>query len=150
MVSRLHLRTARHLLLLGSIAAGCYRSSVTTVQVVAVPNANDTMAIEVDVLFVYQAKIAEELTALGATMWFDNRDQLLAKYNGKFFYVHWEVVPGTRREVSWQPETEEDESAAILVFADYVSGEPKLVDVTKMKDPLVYLCQYALALEGSC
>lgn len=150
MSAHLHSRAARYVLLSGVIAAACWRPTATTVKVVAMPKANDTMAIEVDVLFIYQGSVAEELTAAGATSWFENRDRLLAKYNGKFFYVHWELVPGSTRSASWMPETEDHDGATVLVFADYVSGEPKLVNVTEMDEPLVYLCEHNLALQESC
>lgn len=153
-------RAARSLLLVGALAAACRAcdvdtqppvigvpvSRVQTIEVIAAPNANDTMAIAVDVVFVQQGKVADALTAAGATTWFETRDTLLARYAGQLSCIHLELVPGA----VWSDRAPEDtvgETVAVLVFANYVTGEPKLVDVSTMEHARVYLCEQALALE---
>lgn len=161
----LHPRAARSLLLVGALAAACGtcdvgpqppegdgpvprepESRVQRVELVTAPNANDTMAIEVDVLFVYDGQLADELVAAGAPAWFAARDRLLAEHNGRLHHVPWELVPGASKTVERAPEPADGTIVRVLVLANYVSGEPKLVDVSTMEHPRVYLCEQALAL----
>lgn len=137
-------RSSAALLAILATTATC--KSKVNLDISADPSANDTMAIEVDVLVVYDDEVAQILRELGAPAWFETRAQLLAKYPGKLFHRHWELAPGRAARVEWESDGKEQRDPAVLVFADYVTGEPKFADVTGVDNARIFLCDKALAL----
>ncbi|HKS24477.1 MAG TPA: hypothetical protein VJZ76_16880 [Thermoanaerobaculia bacterium] len=90
-------------------------------QVAIAPDANNNSAVAVDLVIVYDAKLADELLKVRAADWFDAKQkrQFLADHVGKVKVQGWEWVPDQRveeRSVSY-----EAGARKVIIFASYLS-----------------------------
>lgn len=88
-------------------------------QVTVAPNANQSSAVAVAVVVIYQRPVLEKLVGLSARDWFENREQLRRDYPGSFDAWSWEWVPG--QAVPEQELRYESGAKAGVVFADYLA-----------------------------
>src|SRR5437764_2950620 len=93
------------------------------------PDANENSAIAVDLVVVYDAKLAEELLKLPAAKWFAGKEQFAKDHPGQVLIRSWEWVPGQPvGDVSVQYESG---AKKIMLFANYLSEG----DHRKVLDP---------------
>lgn len=87
------------------------------VEVAIAPDANDDSPVAVDVLFVYDQKVLDELVKMRASEWFARRDQYVSDHSREVSRTGWEWVPGQ----SISPFTLSYQAGLkkIVLFADY-------------------------------
>lgn len=115
-------RVVPPLLLLALTGCGSTRSFFggdLTAQVLTDPGINRDSPVQVELLVVYDDNLLEQISALSAKDWFDQREGILRNYTAEESYTErrWELVPG-------QPPFQEEISFSagarkVLVFANY-------------------------------
>jgi type VI secretion system protein len=90
-------------------------------QVAIAPDANNDSAIAVDVVVVYDAKLADEMLKLRAADWFDAKQkrQFLADHAGKVRVQGFEWVPDQR--VDERAVQYEAGARKVIIFASYLT-----------------------------
>ncbi|MEA2237466.1 MAG: type secretion system protein [Thermoanaerobaculia bacterium] len=88
-------------------------------KVTVAPDANENSAVAVDLVVVYDSKVADDLLKLPASDWFARKQQFV-KDNPRKVAVHgWEWVPGQR--VDDKAVSYEAGAKKIVLFANYAT-----------------------------
>ncbi|HYH06467.1 MAG TPA: hypothetical protein VEK11_05325 [Thermoanaerobaculia bacterium] len=82
-------------------------------------DANETSAIAVDLVVVYDDKIVDQLLKMPAAEWFKNKKQLRRDFGNDVLVKEWEWIPSQ----SVDPQTIEYRPGArkVVLFADYAT-----------------------------
>ncbi|RLC17621.1 MAG: hypothetical protein DRI57_09495 [Deltaproteobacteria bacterium] len=111
--------------------------------------ANQDNPIALDLLFVYDEKLLEQLLQTPAKEWFEKRGQIKRDYleGDGLDYWGWEWVPGQNIPVQELPLKSGAEGA--LVFADYLSPGDHRVRVAPFEDMTIHLKKDGFEVKSS-
>lgn len=115
-------------------------------QVTVDPHANEDAPLAVDLVVVYDAKLADELLKLPAADWFAKKKQLLRDYPSALDARSWEWVPG--QEVAPLSIDYHLGAKKVLLFADYGTEGEHRAAVDPQQAFRLYLGENDLALEA--
>jgi type VI secretion system protein len=112
-------------------------------------DANQNHPVAMDLIFVYDEKLVEELLKLSAKEWLAKRDQVKRDYvEGKGLDIWgWEWTPGQEIPVQELPLNAKTETA--LIFADYLSPGAHRIRVDPFKDITIRLLKDDVFAESS-
>lgn len=117
------------------------------VQIVVSPEANQNSPVAVDLLFVYDNQLMEQLLGMPAMEWFEKRRQIRRDYvRGKGFDSwEWEWVPG--QDVPVQKLPLKPGAIGAVVFAKYHSEGPHRYRIDPFKGIMVLLGEKAFLVQ---
>ncbi|OQX27613.1 MAG: hypothetical protein BWK80_04440 [Desulfobacteraceae bacterium IS3] len=112
-------------------------------------DANQNHPVSMDLVFVYDEKLMEELLKLSAKEWLEKRDQIKRDHvEGKGLDIWgWEWTPGQEIPVQELPLNANAEAA--LIFADYLSPGAHRIRVDPFKDITIRLLKDDIFAESS-
>ena len=87
--------------------------------VVVAADANEDSPVAVDLVFVYDKKLLDELLKIPASDWFARREQFVKDYGDALAVANWEWVPGQQIERISVPYRAG--ARRVVVFSDYVT-----------------------------
>lgn len=120
------------------------KAELDTLKIVALDDANDHQATEVDLVFTYQEDIAATLPQ-DAPAWFEQRDKILARYAGDIDVVSLEIPAGFVIEEVKLPKRH-GKALQVLVYANYVPATGQAVlTLTKLEDVQLTLKKASVA-----
>ena len=94
-------------------------------------DSNQNLPTAVDILFIYDQKTADALSALSGPDWFAQKRALLLKYQAKMFIKALEVVPHSPKQAVILPDTFYN-AISVLMFANYLAADGQyLADITQ-------------------
>jgi uncharacterized protein YceK len=117
---------------------GPEKATLQQLKVIALADANQGQATELDLVFIYQEDIAKTLPG-DAPAWFAKRSAILAKYAGDLEVVSLEVPPGYVIESVTLPKRHGD-ALQVQAYANYVpaTGQYPVV-LTRLKNAVLTL-----------
>lgn len=123
---------------LSKLWGGPEKAALQQLKVIALADANQGQATELDLVFIYQEDIAKTLP-VDAPTWFTQRSAILAKYAGQLDVVSLEVPPGYVIESVQLPDRHGD-ALQVQAYANYVpaGGQYPLV-LTHLKNVVLTL-----------
>jgi hypothetical protein len=128
--------------------------SVRSIEIRAI-NANQNTAVRVDVVFVFDEQLVDELLALTARAWFRQRKtEYLARYGQVLIVRDYEFVPIDQarldvREVE-TAESVATKARAVILFADYQSESAiYTLDISEFVSPIVRLEEATVSIRES-
>jgi type VI secretion system protein len=123
---------------IGKLLWGEKTAKLQHLKVVALPNANQGQATELDLVFIYASDIAKTLPG-DAPTWFKQRSAIQAKYAGDLDVVSLEVPAGFVVQSVKLPARHAD-ALQVQAYANYVAaaGQYPLV-LTRLKDVVLTL-----------
>lgn len=95
--------------------------NLDTIELSASDRANDNSPVAVDLVMVHEEPLVEQILALTAQEWFDQRDQLRVDHPRGLTVFSWEVVPG---QTLTAPVRGEQAAWAGIVFTKYQTPGP--------------------------
>lgn len=125
---------------------------VKSIEFVGAENMNHNTAVAVDVVFIFEEKLVDELPEITARSWFTQRQAYMAAYPGLLAVASYELVPRFRmtiepealRTVSGLPTRK---AKAVILFADYlVESKAYTLDINHFKNPVVTLGQTTISV----
>ena len=117
------------------------------VRVIVAPDANQNSPLAVDLLYVYDAKLLDQLLKLNASEWFAQRKQLkrdLLPGEGAEIWS-WEWVPGQQIPIQQLPIKTSAEAG--LVFANYLTPGNHRFRIDPFEDIVIQLGERDLTVE---
>lgn len=99
---------------------------------------NNGAPVAVDLLLVFDKRTLPVLSALRASEWFNNRQDLLRQYPNHLRVTSWEIVPGQVIQPT-QVAEEQSKLVAVLIFANYHGEQSFRADASNMQNVRVHL-----------
>jgi len=128
--------------------SGTPTAKLSSIKVVALADANQGQATELDLVFSYQTDIKQTLPA-DAPSWFAQRAAVQAKYAGQLDVVSLEVPPGLVIATVQLP-ARHAKAVDVLVYANYVSPQGQHpLSLTDLKQVVLTLQQDQLAFSST-
>ena len=121
-----------------ALAQGCFlrRGGMRSYSVVVAPNANANSPVAVEMVAVFDKKMAGEVAGLTASDWFHRREQFGRDYPERWRSKRWEFVPGQSMPLH-RLERELRRARAVYLWADYPGEGPHRVRLDTFKDVVI-------------
>jgi type VI secretion system protein len=101
---------------MGPVACGDKPAvEVDSVDLVSVPKANDNSPVAVDLVYVRERLLVDEILKLSAADWFQRKVQYLRDHPKGLTVFDWELVP----DQSVSQDLTDDDAWAVIAFANY-------------------------------
>ena len=120
-------------------------NAIQTVHLVATDDVNQSTAVAVDIVFLFEDTLVTQLSKYTARQWFTERRQFQLQYPGKFVVFSYELVPVS--QVILKPDKEHSKfpipyqkAYKVLLFANYLKESPDYtLDISPFKKPRITL-----------
>ena len=112
--------------------SGCSRQNTPYIELVALPEANNNATTPVELVFVYDDSIAEQLKAVTASEWFQQRNAMIAAYGNKMQVQGFELVPTFDIAPVTLPDISA-EAVGIFVFARLPNSGSDKLDISHLE-----------------
>ncbi|GLX80376.1 hypothetical protein tinsulaeT_37160 [Thalassotalea insulae] len=110
-------------------------------------NSNQNLPTAVDILFIYDQKAADTLSALSGPDWFAQKRALLLKYQASILITALEIVPQSSKQTVTLPDKFYN-AISVLMFANYLAPDGQyLADITQYCELKVTLKNKGYILE---
>lgn len=113
------------LLLIVVLLASCSAmrsNSLREVSIEATANANRSMPVALDLLFISDSTLLPQLTSLSGPEWFANKQQLMMIYQQQVLLASFEIVPSSVISSVLLPEGHKS-AETVIMFVNYPEGE---------------------------
>lgn len=112
-----------------------YRANdVDSIAVYVAPDASLRFAIAIDAVFVFDDMTLTVVKGLNSQQWFEQKNEILAKYHSALNVLNWTVVSGLGNSTKPLPNNHK-EAIAVLAFANFPSNPNALVEITEIQTP---------------
>lgn len=118
---------------------------VKSIEFFSTQDMNQSTAVAVDLVFIFDPKLVDELTGMTARSWFSERQGYMASYPQALVVSSYEFVPGfvatiDPTAIKAAPGNNAKKAKAVVLFADYlVESKAYTLDVSHFKNPVVTL-----------
>ncbi|MBJ7540005.1 hypothetical protein [Marinomonas transparens] len=95
------------------------KTLIESIDIQSAANSNNNLPVAVDIIFIFDDKTAEALSALSGPDWFANKKSLLLRYQQQLVMSELEVVPQTAEQKLALP-SNYFKAVSVLLFANYL------------------------------
>ena len=109
------------------MATGCVTNSLSHIEFIALPEANQQKPTAIDLVFVYDQALAQQIKSLTGKQWFSQRSAFISTYAAAIDTVSMELVPGMNTDSVSLP-SKHASSVGVFVFANFIQpGKDKVI-----------------------
>jgi len=131
---------------LSSLLLGPSKTSVKSVSIRAMPEANGNLPTRLDLVFIYESDVAATLPKTGPE-WFRQKTALLLSNPKKLEVAAFELPPETTLDPAPLPDRHA-KALTVLAYADYgTAAGQAVINLTPFKRPLLRLDEDAILVE---
>ena len=127
-------------------------NSIETIELIATKNVNQSTAVAVDIIFVFDEALAGQLSKYTPRNWFNEKGLFEHQYAAKFVAFNYELVPVSHVKLSLKDERKRfkfshRKAFKVIVFADYLEDSLYYsADITSHNNPVITLEQKKLTI----
>ncbi len=116
-------------------------NAIERIHLVATDDVNQSSALAVDIVFIYEEALVAQLTKYTARKWFDEKTQFQLQYPGKLVIFNYELVPISQPTLIPKKEKSKfpipyQKAFTVMVYANYIKESADYtLDISPYKKP---------------
>ncbi len=118
---------------------------VKSIELFSTQDMNQSTAVPVDLVFIFDARLVDELAGMTARSWFSTRQGFMASYPQALVVSSYEFVPGffatiDPASIKAASGIDAKKAQAVVLFADYLTeSKAYTLDISGFKKPVITL-----------
>jgi len=127
-------------------------NELKTISLITTSNVNQSTAVAVDVVFVFEQTLAEQLIKYTPRNWFKEKEQYQRQYVDKLVVFNHEMVPVSQEILRLKDERKRfnvshKKAVRVIIFANYLKDSTYYtIDITSHQHPVITLDQIKLTI----
>lgn len=122
-------------------------TELNAISIQAEVDSNNNLPVALDILFIFDAKTAQALSALTGPDWFAGKSAMMLRYQQQMALSELEIVPQSAEQNIALPASYYN-AVAVLLFANYIDPKGQyLADITQFRELRITLKKRGYVLE---